>query len=108
MAAEDDSLKIQLGIYGKHFTYACKRTEEGIVRRSARLFDGKCLEYSTLYADAKLAEENLLRVTGFHYSLLAETEKEKNEKLFPSVISKVHHLNITLETFLKENQQKTE
>ena len=106
MAAEDDSLKIQLGIYGKHFHYACKRSEEEIARRSARLFDGKCLEYSTFYADANLAVENLLRVTGYHYSLLLEKEKEKNEKLFPSIISKVHHLNIKLETFLKENQSE--
>ncbi|MDR0834329.1 MAG: cell division protein ZapA [Candidatus Symbiothrix sp.] len=106
MAAEDDYLKIQLGIYGKYFPYTCKRTDEGVARRAARLLDTKLMGYSSHYSDAKLDELTLLRLAGFHFSWEALEEKMRNET--GPIMAKIHRLNVELEDFLARNRQITE
>ncbi|GHT02115.1 hypothetical protein AGMMS49525_05040 [Bacteroidia bacterium] len=106
MASENEFLKINLGIYGKYFPYKCKRTEEEIARRAARLFDAKLMGYSTYYSGTTLDESALLRLTGFHFSWEALEEKSKNES--GPIMAKVHRLNVELEDFLKQNREITE
>ena len=101
MGAGNDEFKIQLKVADKHYPLFCKRSEEGIFRRSATLINEKILKYSTAFAGAKLELKDLLVMVALQ-SFSENIRKEDKEDISP-LFDKVEELNKELEEYLRSN-----
>ena len=97
----NDEFKIQLKVAGKNYPLYCKRSEEEIFRKAARLINDKIIKYSNAFADAKLEMRDLLVMASLQ-SFADNVRKGKAEDVSP-LMDKIEDLNKELEEYLRSN-----
>lgn len=94
----DDFFTIQLNIADKVHKLRCKRSEEVLARRAARLVNEKILQYGGHFNNPDIGLNDLLAMVAFHFSV----EKLKLEEVqdVSPVYDKIDELSLKLEEYL--------
>jgi len=96
--AMDDFFTIQLNIADKVHRLRCRRSEEVLARRAAKLVNEKILQYGGHFNNSEIGLTDLLAMVAFHFSV-EKLKIEETQDVSP-IHDKIEELSQTVEEYL--------